>query len=192
MSVLHRKTKTTCFMKRLPNILLAVALTTLLATSSGSFAQEAEKKVAFQTAEKKYVTTGASGSLDLSGTKIGSKQTFTLIDVNGGDLADGDEIKVRYNPGNSAGGTPSKPNYWQESKDGGLKRGGEAGVFKVNKVEGKYAIQTPGGKFVAAPTGEGALTVADKQDGALLLEIVDATSSATPKKTEKTEKPADK
>lgn len=172
-------------MKRLPNIVFAVTLATLFATPLRSFAQETEKKVAFQTKEKKYVTTGANSSLDLSATKIGSKQTFTLIDVNGGDLADGDEIKVRYNPGNSAGGTPSKPNYWQESKDGGLKRGGEAGVFKVKKVEDKYAIQTPGGKFVAAPTGEGALTVADKQDGALLLEIVDATASSAPKKTEK-------
>jgi hypothetical protein len=131
-----------------------------------------EKRVAFVTAEKKYVTANTSGALDLSGAKVGSKQSFTLIDLNGGDLADGDAVKIRYTP--NSGGVPdlSKASYWHE-KGGGIKRSKEGDTFKIKKVETKFAFQTASGKFVMATVTDGAFDLSDKQDGALLVEIVD-------------------
>lgn len=150
----------------------------LLGAASLSVAEEKEKSVVFKTADGKYVTTATGSMLDLSGTKVGSKQVFTIIDANGGDLADGDDVKIRYNPGASAGGTPPKPNFWRSAK-GELKRGGEGDSFKLKKVENKYVFQTTDGKFVAAPAGgTGALTLADSQDAALKVEIADAPATA--------------
>src|SRR5438105_15922068 len=98
-------------------IYLAILAVAALAFGQQAFADETEKSFAFQTADKKYVTTATGGLLDLTGTKIGSKQIFTLIDVNGGELADGDEVKIRYMPGTAAGRSPPKPNYWRATKD---------------------------------------------------------------------------
>ena len=155
------------------NLTTIAAAVTMLAAVQLTSAQETEKSVAFLTADKKYITTAPSGALDLSGTKVGSKQIFTLIDVNGGELADGDSVKIRYTPNSPTGPDASKANFWRETKEG-LKRGHEAEVFKVKKVDTKYAFVTPASKFVAAPATPGPLTLSDKQEGALLVEIVEA------------------
>jgi hypothetical protein len=132
----------------------------------------AEKKVAFITADKKYLTSTTGGVIDLSGVKIGSKQTFTIIDVNGGTLADGDEVKVRYIPNAKGVPDPSKTSYWRETP-GGIKRSKEGDTFKLKTVESKYAFQTTGGKFLSGTLTDGTLSFTDKQEGALLVEIVD-------------------
>jgi hypothetical protein len=44
----------------------------------------------------------------VGGDKIGSKQIFTIIDLSGGNLGDGDEVKIQYIPGR--GTDPSKAN----------------------------------------------------------------------------------
>ncbi len=145
-----------------------------------SSSQPTEKAVALLTADKRYVTASPEGALDLSGGKIGSKQTFTIIDLNGEDLADGDEVKIRYTPNSGGKPDPSKSTYWREVKEG-VKRGKEGDVFKVKRVDTKYAILAPSGKFVGGPVPDGLLAVMDKQEGALLVELVDL-SQGIPKK----------
>ncbi len=57
-----------------------------------------EKPVALRTADGKFITTVTGGYLMIGGEKIGSKQTFTILDLNGTDLVDGDPVKIRYTP----------------------------------------------------------------------------------------------
>ena len=142
-----------------------------------------EKVVALRTPAGKYVTTASGGLLHFSGEKIGSKQTFTLVDLNGTDLADGDPVKVRYTPGGQ-----TKSNYWMETP-AGIKRNSEGSVFKIKKVETKYAIQGPSGKFVTEVITDGLVTLSDKQADALLLELVDL-SGGVPKAPKKPKAPA--
>jgi hypothetical protein len=144
--------------------------------------QGTEKTVALRVAEKKYVTASPGNALDLTGAKIGSKQTFTLIDVNGGALEDGDAVRIRYTPNTAGVPDVSKSSYWRETKEG-IKRGREGDLFKVKRVDTKYAFLTPGGKFVGAPAQEGVLGVTDKQADALLVELQDVARGASAAKS---------
>jgi hypothetical protein len=139
------------------------------------------KLVAFRVSETQYLTTGANGVVYVGGEKIGSKQIFTIIDLSGGDLGDGDEVKIQYIPGH--GTDSSKANYWVERPDG-LKRMKEGDVFKIKKVGTKYAFQAPTGKFVSATVADGALETSDKKESALLVEFVDL-SAGIPKPPKK-------
>lgn len=134
-----------------------------------------EKLVAFRTGDKSFITANPGLSLDLSGMKVGSKQTFTLIDINGNELEDGDEVRIRYTPNTAGKPDPSKASYWVEVT-GGVKRGHEGDAFKIKLVEKKYALQTQSGKFVGKTTGQGVLGISDSQEGALLWEIVDVSA----------------
>ena len=69
-----------------------------------------ERFVAFRVFANNFITADPSNALDLAGVKIGSKQTFTLVDITGGELADGHEVKIRYTP------HTGKPSYWLETK----------------------------------------------------------------------------
>ena len=155
-------------------------------------AEPTEKVVALVTSDKKYVTASSSpgNSLDLSGLKIGSKQTFTIIDLNGADLADGDQVQIRYTPNTGGKPDPSKSSYWREVNEG-VKRGKDGDVFKVKRMDTRYAFQAPSGKFVGGPAADGVLAVTDKQEGALFVELVDL-SQGIPKKPKEpaTEAPA--
>lgn len=158
------------------SILVAVALplavSALLAGVLVNTNQPTEKLVAFRVSENKYVTTAPSNSLDCSGIKIGSKQKFTLIDITGGALTDGHEVRIRYTPG----GSP-KSSYWLEVKDG-VKRGSDGDAFKIRRVDSKCALETVSGNFVATPATNGLLSVTNKLEGAMLLELVDLSSVA--------------
>ncbi len=131
-----------------------------------------EWQVAFQTVDKKFILTEPGNLLDLRTGKIGSKQTFTVLDLNGEELADGDEVKIRYTPNTGGAPDPSKASFWVEVKEG-VKRARDGDVFTIRKVESKYAFQTPSGKFVAGTVTDGILAVTDKLAGALLVEILD-------------------
>jgi len=162
---------------------MMLAAVQLRAAVRVSPAEPKEEVVALQVAEKRFITTNPGNSLDLSGSKIGSKQTFTIIDLNGEELADGDEIKIRYTPNSGGVPDPSKSSYWLEVKEG-VKRGKQGDVFKVKRVGPKYALVAPSGKFVAEPVEGGLLGVSDKQDRALLVELIDL-SQGIPKKSKK-------
>jgi hypothetical protein len=138
-----------------------------------------EKPVAFRTADNKCITTVTGGFLTLGGEKIGSKQMFTIVDLNGGNLADGDSVKVRYTPGKGVPSDQTKSSYWVETADG-IKRSSEGSVFKIKLVETKYAFQAPSGKFMTGVVTTNVFGLSDKQADALLLELVDL-SSGIPK-----------
>jgi hypothetical protein len=148
-----------------------------------------ETPVAFRTADDKYIMTVTGGFLTLGGDKIGSKQMFTLVDLNGTAPADGDTVKIRYTPGGSKG-DKAKSSYWVETP-GGIKRNSEGSVFKIKAVDTKYALQTSSGKFITGVEKEGLFSLSEKQADALLVQLVDLSSGVpkTPKKP-KAEAPA--
>jgi hypothetical protein len=133
-------------------------------------AEPVERSVAFRTVANKFITASPSNALDLTGVKLGSRQTFTLVDITGGGLADGHEVRIRYTP------HTGKPSYWLEARDG-IRRGHDGEVFKIRRVDTKVALVTRTGKFVAPPIVANALGVSDKQEGALLLEILDLSAT---------------
>jgi len=142
-----------------------------------------EKQVAFRTADNKYVSTLTGGFLNLNGEKIGSRQIFTIIDLSGGNLADGDAVKIRYTPGGVAASDQTKSSYWQETAEG-IKRSSEGSVFKIKLVDSKYAFQAPSGKFMTGVVTDNVFGLSDKQANALLLELVDL-SAGKPKSSKK-------
>jgi hypothetical protein len=135
-------------------------------------AEPIETLVAFRVAANKYISTCPSNCLEIAMGKISSKEKFTIIDVSGGNLQDGDEVRVCYTP------HTGKPSYWLESS-AGVRRGHNGDVFKLKRVDAKFALVTPTGRFVASPVSENALGVSTKQDGALLVEIIDVKSGAS-------------
>jgi hypothetical protein len=170
-------------MKRTDFVFVIIAGATVLATRpllagvKVGTTELIEKTVALRTPDQKYITANTGGVLDASGIKIGSKQTFTLIDEDGHDLQDGDEVRIRYTPHSAGVPDPSKASYWQESKDG-VKRHRNGDPFKLKWVDAKCAFQAPSGKFVAAATPVGFLGLSDKLEGALLVDLVDPKSKS--------------
>ena len=147
----------------------------LVFTASAILAEETtqEKRVALRTADGKYVTAGVSGGLDLSGTAVTNKQVFAVVDVNGGKLEDGDEIKLKYYPGASADTGKTKPSFWQEEA-GKIDRVNQepsdaSSKFKLKQQGSGFVLQTASGKFAAAPKAEGGLGLADAPESALVL-----------------------
>lgn len=151
-------------------VVAALALVTtgmeLSAAVKVDTAEPIETVVAFRVAANRYIGTSPSNALEIATGSIGSKQTFTIIDLTGGNLQDGDEVRVRYTPHHG------KPSFWLENATG-VRRGHDGDVFKLKRLATKFALVTPTGKFVAAPTSTIALGVSDKLDGALLVEIID-------------------
>ena len=160
-----------------------LAVVSLRAGVRVSSTEPKENVVALLTASGQYVTANPPSNLELGAVKIGSKQTFTIIDLNGEGLEDGDEVMIRYTPNSGGKPDPSKSSYWQEVKEG-VKRSKEGDVFKVKRVDTKYAIQVQSGKYVGGPLPGGFLAITENQQGALLVELVDL-SQGIPKKTQK-------
>lgn len=150
-----------------------------------------EKLVAFKVGEV-YLTASSGGHLDLGVKKIGSKESFTLIDLNGGELADGDEVRIQYVPGKGSGGGPgdlTKASFWVETPEG-VTRKRQGDSFKIQHLGGsKFVFQTLKGKFVGRPAEGSVLGLADKQEDALIVDIIDL-SHGVPKPP-KAPKPAE-
>jgi hypothetical protein len=135
-------------------------------------AEPIETLVSFRVAANSYLGTSPSNSLEIATGKIGSKQRFTVIDLSGGNFQDGDEVRIRYTPHNG------NPSYWLESTVG-VRRGRDGDIFKLKRVDTRFALVTPTGKFVAAPTTRKGLGVSAALDGALLVEIIDPSTGAS-------------
>jgi hypothetical protein len=157
-------------------VIAALALVTsagqLSAAVKVATAEPIETLVAFRVAANSYLGTSPSNSLEIATGKIGSKQRFTVIDLSGGNFQDGDEVRIRYTPHNG------NPSYWLESSVG-VRRGRDGDVFKLKRVDARFALVTPTGRFVAAPTTKKGLGVSATLDGALLVEIIDTGSNAS-------------
>ncbi len=157
---------------------LIITTISLFGASSLSFAQESEKVVRLRTAEGNCVVIGGGGKTILGGpSRNSSRELFTIIDANGGELADGDEVKIRYTAGTKADGESSKPSFWQV-EGANFARRGKASSFKIKKVNDRYAFQTADGKFVGVASGGKDLAIVDTQDAALKVELVAAAAVA--------------
>jgi hypothetical protein len=152
---------------------LSMAFSALLAGVSVDTNQPAQKVVAFRVLTNKFITTQSPSLLDCTGDHIGSKQKFMIIDMNGGPLTDGHQIRIRYTPSNS-----TKSSYWREVKEG-VKRGSDGDPFKIHRVDTKCALETVSGNFVSVPTTNGLLSVTNKLEDAMLIELVDLSSLAS-------------
>jgi len=151
---------------------LVLAVSTHAGVKVTSSAEPVEKIVAFKAANG-YVTIVTGGFLTVGGEKIGSKQVFTIIDMSGGNLADGDTVRIRYTP-HSATSDQSKSSYWAETSDG-IKRNSDGSSFKLKVVDGKYAFVAPSGKFLSYTANT--FVFSEKQADALFVEVVDATNA---------------
>jgi hypothetical protein len=161
------------------------ALMLLLATHPSFAQQPIDKVVAFATVTGNpihYVTVRPSGGLDVSATTITEKQTFTLTDLNGGEVENGDQIRIKYTPGSvMADGTvldpgKVKPSYWYET-NGVVKRLATAPtsacIFKVVlRPDKTILLQAESGKFVADASSTDELKLVEKQEEAQSLQLV--------------------
>jgi hypothetical protein len=167
------------------NWTLMAAFATALLTSSGVWAAEqTERTVSFRTGGyvKYYISMVPQGGLSASGKEIAERQVFKLVDLNGGELADGDSIQIKYAPADG------KPSYWHEG-EGVVNRVGtkpdEACTFKVKLKEKSdkeksdkaaptiLTLQTASGKFVSITSRTDPLVTTDVQDKAAVLEIME-------------------
>ncbi len=160
---------------------LSIVTAGLLLAAQLCSAEEKERKIGMRTESNQFVTAETGNSLTLGATKIGSKQTFTLIDLNGGDLADKDEVKILYTPNTQGKPDPAKSSYWKEVSEG-VKRNREGDVFKIKTIDSKYGFVAPSGKFVGQPIDGGVLGVTTNASEALVVEFVDIVPKAADKK----------
>jgi sialate O-acetylesterase len=155
------------------NFATTLALTaTLLAGSCARADEKTEQTVAFRHGDN-YVT-AIAGTLNTSRNEIGDGQTFVIIDLNGGEIADGDSIQIKWAP------PKARPTLWRED-EGVVRRVGTkadaACTFKVKVKSEKdaplsIALQTASGKFVAVTNRTAPLATADAEDKAANFALV--------------------
>ena len=148
-------------------ISLALLLSGILTISA--MAQAVEKKVALRNVTanpQRYATMVSKGGLNISSREVTDRQVFTLVDSNGGDLADGDEVQIKYGEGKDT-------SYWQETDGGQIKRDRKSSTFKVKKAEKGISLQAPSGKFVSAEYQSDNIPVTDASDKAAVFEVVE-------------------
>jgi rhamnogalacturonan acetylesterase len=160
------------------HLAITMAAMTLLAGTSGFAADKTEKNVALRVmANNRYVTSVPQGRLDTSGKQITSRQTFVLVDLNGGEIAEGDDVLIKWAP------SGTRPTYLREG-EGNVQRSGNkpdaACTFKIKLKEKSnkdapqsVVLQTASGKFVSVPSAGAAPATTETQDNAATLEIVD-------------------
>lgn len=114
------------------------------ATLSSSAQQATEIPVSLKAPNGKFVGQIANGGLDVNAESITAKQTFVLVDINGGKVADGDSVKIKI-----------EESLWHEDKAKNAINRVPARVaietecvFRL-RVRGKLiALETPSGRFV--------------------------------------------
>ena len=139
----------------------AATVAILLLTASATRAQVAaqEKRVTLRVLSGNYVSTAASGGLELVANPKENKMVFEVIDANGGELADGDKIKIRYTPRYTSDAGKNKPSFWFEEA-GKIKRTNaeprdETETFRLMTQGAGFVLQTASGKFVGEPYEDG-------------------------------------
>lgn len=156
-------------------ICLITTVTTILTASA--MAQTLEKKVALRVnAEKpvRYVTADRGNQMKITGSEIGANQVFTLIDANGGELADGDDVQIKHVR------EDGKMTYCWEQGDtlSRTEKGADPAThFKVKKTEQGISLQTASGKFVAVPPTTKNLAYTDDASKAVVLEVLERPAS---------------
>lgn len=138
----------------------------LLILSYSIFAQQpSEIPVSLKTPDGKYVGQVANGGLDVTANTVSPKQTFGLIDLNGGKISDGDKVKLRM-----------EASQWHENKEQKLihrvptKGANEAECIFTLRIKDKLIyFQTPSGKFVRVD--DIAVIATDDEKNATLFDV---------------------
>ena len=146
----------------------------LLILSYSIFAQQAtEIPVSLKTPEGKYIGQVANGGLDATATSVSPKQTFGLIDLNGGKIADGDRVKLRMDG-----------SQWHEDQEKKVIHRvptkvakEEECVFTLRIKDKLIYFQTPSGKFVKIDNI--AVITTDESKNATLFDIQAVTPPST-------------
>jgi hypothetical protein len=134
--------------------------------------QPANYVVAFKLNNGNHLGMVGGGKMDASSAEIGNNQIFQMIDLNGGQLSNGDAVKIIF-------GQAQTQSQLHEDKENGLinrvpTRGAkdEECIFKILVVGKNILLQAPSGKYVAAATDGKSLITSDKKDDSSLLTAV--------------------
>lgn len=146
--------------------ILFFAFSVILFCSQIQFAQQAtEISVSLKTPDGKFVGQVAGGGLDVVATTVTAKQTFGLIDLNGGKIADGDSVKIRLDA-----------SQWHEDKEKSVihrvpTKGAKEDecVFKLRVKEKLIYFEAPSGKFVKVENS--AITTTAEAKNATLFDV---------------------
>jgi hypothetical protein len=158
------------------NIIYLITITAILTTLA--MAQTQEKRVAFRVnAERpvRYLTADRGNRMRITGSEIGPNQEFTLIDTNGGDLADGDDVQIKHVTADGKITT-----YCWEHGDTFSrtpKSADPATHFKIKKTTQGISLQTVSGKFVAVPPTTKDLAYTDDAPKAVVFEVIERPTS---------------
>lgn len=158
---------------------LLTVITSIVATSA--LAQSVEKKVALKVpATKTYAGIAAKGGVNIKGRDFSGAGVFTLVDADGGGLADGDDVQIKFISG---GG---KATYWSESGTtiSRIYKSDASTRFKVKKSDAGISLQTASCKFVSASSKADPLAVADAADKATVFELIENPTIASSKEVE--------
>ena len=127
---------------------------------------QAKTKVAFRTVKgqpSRYIT-AAGGSLNSEAQSISARQIFTLVDLNGDTLEDGDSVRIQYGD-----------KYWREQKGTVVLAGGipdQACTFTLERYGEWILLKAHDGTWVSAPGHGGSLeTSKDKDDSYRVLDL---------------------
>lgn len=159
------------------SIIIGAALSCSFLTINLAHAQEpTQTSVAFRGANGNYISTPAGGGLDTSATKITGRETFLLIDLNGGALQSGDTVQINWQP------VGAKPTYWAEGQTDVYRvptKPKADSVFTVqfvgapeNGAPQTIALKTASGKWVAASSNSNKLGLSATPDGAAQMQMV--------------------
>ncbi len=118
----------------------------------------------------RHISIKAFGGLLLGSTVVSDKEVFTLVDLNGGALANGDAVQIQY-------GAQNRPTYWRENA-GKVNRTGDKPdkncVFKVmwKQPQKTLILRAPSGKYVSGPgKGKELVTLAKSSDATLVFAL---------------------
>ena len=119
-----------------------------------------------------YIGMVAGGGMSANAKEISTNQIFQLIDLNGGQLSNGDSVKIIF-------GQPPTISQWHEDTENNKihripSRGAkdDGCIFKILVVGQNILLQATSGKYVAASADGSGLTTTDKKDDTSLFTAI--------------------
>lgn len=122
-----------------------------------------------------YLGMVANGGMDASSKEITPKQIFLLVDLNGGELANGDSVKIIFGEGQTQSQLREdvEKNLIHRIPLRGAKDDGC--IFKIFSTNQGVLLQTASGKYLAVAADGKSLTTTDKKDDTSFLTTVQST-----------------
>ena len=150
-------------------------IVTLFFATQTIYAQQAtEVSVSIKTTDGKFVEMVAGGGLGAGGKTVAAKQIFTLVDLNGGKIVDGDTVKIKMDA-----------SQWREDKEKSLvhrvpTKGAKENesVFKLRVKDKLIYLETPAGKYVKIT--DNTLTTTTDAKNASLFDVQAVAASSQP------------